>query len=111
MSAVVEAAFDKPNPSVTVRVTVKCPLALYVCIGVAPLAAAELSPKFQEKVSGLPLGSLEAVPLKLTAVPAVPEYGPPGLATGGFGRLNNAVAACTPVCTVTVRAPIVPGAI
>nr|WP_157477520.1 hypothetical protein [Granulicella tundricola] len=30
-------------------------------------------------------GSVDAVPLKATAVPAVPVYGPPALATGACG--------------------------
>jgi hypothetical protein len=46
-----------------------------------------LSPKFHAYVSVSPCGSLDPAPLKLTAVPAVPVYGPPALATGATAAI------------------------
>jgi hypothetical protein len=53
-----------------------------VWVGLTPVPVLP-SPKFQAYVSVCPCGSLEPLPLKLTAVATVPLYGPPGFATGG----------------------------
>ena len=63
--------------SVTVTLTVKLPFAVYVWDAVAPVTAAEPSPKSQEKVYGEvpPVAVAET----LTAVPTVPVVGTVGV--------------------------------
>jgi hypothetical protein len=68
--------------SVTVNETVYVPPAVYVWLGLTPVPVPP-SPKFHAYVSDWPCGSLEPLPLKFNAVPVVPVYGPPALATGG----------------------------
>jgi hypothetical protein len=80
--------------SVTVKETVNVPIAPYVWLGLTPVPVV-LSPKFHAYVRACPCGSVELLPLKLTAVPAIPVYGPPALATGG--------AAATVALLVTVE--------
>jgi hypothetical protein len=58
-----------------------------------------LSPKFHAYVNVCPCGSLDPAPVKLTAVPAVPVYGPPAFATGG----NGAAAIVALLVAVAVR--------
>ena len=92
--AVVDAVLLAPLLSVTVSEIWNVPGETKVWVGVAPVPVV-LSPKFHaNEVIVRPLGAVEAAPLKPTAWPTVPMYGPPGFAVGateaGAGRISMA---------------------
>ena len=69
-----------PLSSVTVRVAVYEPTAVYVFDGPTPVPVV-LSPNVHAKLAMVPSASVEPAPDNVSAGPAVPLYGPPARAT------------------------------
>jgi hypothetical protein len=93
MVAVVVALALASALSVTLRVIVNVALVAYVCVAVADDTVVLVpSPQFHAYVMIVPVGSCEPLPLTLTAVPAVPLYGPPAFATGAIVNSDDHVS-------------------
>jgi len=95
--AVVVAKLVPAVSSVTVSDTTQVQTLPYVCVGVAVPEVVAPSPKFHANPRAWPGGAVEADPLKDTATPTFPVYGPPGLATGAVI-----------ICTATLLEPVAP---